>query len=152
LFAQQLTLDHADLLAVSPTNELALALHATHNGQMEPIGGMLARAPLAGGSPKELLPDVSWADFDLHGNLAIFHNVDGHSRLEFPIGTGLYQTAGRISDIRSSPQGDKIAFLNHPKLWDQRGTVCVVDLQGHVETLSQEWASEQGLAWHGDEI
>lgn len=152
LQAQQLDIKDADLLAVSPTNELALVLHGTHNGQMEPVGGMLARAPLAGGSPKELLADVSWADFDQHGNLAVVHNVAGQSRLEFPIGNVLYQTAGRISDIRFSPEGDKIAFLNHPELWDQKGTVNVVDRQGHVETLSQEWASEQGLAWHGDEI
>jgi hypothetical protein len=152
LLAQQLALNNADLLAISPTNELAVVLHGTHDGQLESVGGMLARTPLAGGSPKELLADVPWADFDLHGNLAIVHDVDGHRRLEFPIGKVLYQTTGWISDVRFSPRGDKIAFLNHPELWDQRGTVCVVDLEGQVETLSQKWASEQGLAWHGDEI
>ena len=38
--------------------------------------------------------------------------------------------------------------MDHPGLWDNRGTVCVVDLAGHVRRLTEEWESEQGLAWH----
>jgi hypothetical protein len=34
--------------------------------------------------------------------------------LEYPIGNVLYQSTGWISNIRFSPQGDKIAFMNHP--------------------------------------
>jgi serine/threonine protein kinase len=153
LLAQQLSLNDANLLAVSPNNELAVVLHGTQDGQMQTVGGMLARAPLAGGSPKELLSDVAWADFDPSGNLAVVHYVEGHSRLEFPIGTVLHQTTGWISDIRFSPRGDKIAFMNHPALWDNKGTVAIADLSSRqVATLSQEWESEQGLAWHGEEI
>jgi serine/threonine protein kinase/Tol biopolymer transport system component len=153
LLAQQLNFNDANLLAISPQNDLAVALHGTHDGQMETVGGMLARAPLAGGSPKELLANVPRADFDPHGSLAVVHDVEGHNRLEFPIGTVLYQTAGWISDVRFSPHGDKIAFMNHPALWDNKGTVAIVDpSSGHVENLTQEWESEQGLAWHGDEI
>ncbi len=96
-------------------------LHGTHDGQLETVGGMLARAPLAGGSPKELLADVRWADWDAQGNLAVVNYVDGHSRLEYPIGKVVYQTGGWISNIRFSPQGDKIAFMDHPALWDNRG-------------------------------
>ena len=73
--------------------------------------------------------------------------ADGHSRLEYPIGTVLYQTPGWISNIRFSPQGDRIAFMDHPALWDNRGVVCVVDLAGHVQVLSGEYESEQGVAW-----
>ena len=40
--------------------------------------------------------------------------------------------------------------MDHPGLWDNRGAVCVVDLQGHVRTLSSGWASEHGLAWRPD--
>jgi len=153
LLAQQLNFNDANLLAISPQNELALAMHGTHDGQLETVGAMLARAPLAGGSPKELLANVPCAAFDPHGNLAVVHDVEGHRRLEFPIGTTLYQTTGWISDVRFSPAGDKIAFMNHPALWDNRGTVSIVDPSTrHVESLTQEWESEQGLAWHGDEI
>ena len=152
LLAQPLHLGDANLLAVSHTNELAVVLHGTHNGQLETVGGMLARAPLAGGSPKELLADVRWADWDAHGNLAVVDYVDGHSRLEYPIGTVLYQSRGWISNIRFSPRGNEIAFMDHRGLWDNRGAVCVVDLSGHVHALTAEYESEQGIAWHGNEI
>jgi Tol biopolymer transport system component len=150
LLAQPLNLSHANLLAVSRTNELALVLNGTHDGQLETIDGVLARAPLAGGSPREVLPDVRWADWNPQGQLAVVHYVDGHSRLEFPIGNVLYQSRAWISHIRFSPTGDQIAFMDHPTLWDTRGVVAVVDLSGHVRTLSREWESEAGLAWRPD--
>jgi len=150
LLTQPLSLSDADLLAISSSNELAVAQHGTHNGQMETVGGMLARLPLAGGSPKELQADVRWADWDKKGGLAVVHDVDGQSRLEYPIGKVLYQSGGSISNIRFSPQGDQIAFMDHPKLWDNRGFVGVVDLAGGVKTLTSEWESEQGAAWRPD--
>jgi serine/threonine protein kinase len=154
LLTQPLNITDANLLAISPNNELAVVLHGTHNGELETVGGMLARAPLAGGSPKELLADVRWADWDPQGNLAVVNYVDGHSRLEYPIGKVLIQSGGWISNIRFSPQGDRIAFMDHPALWDNRGTVCVVDRAGHVQTLTPEYESEEGVAWHpnGKEI
>jgi hypothetical protein len=147
---QPLNLSDADLLAVSHDNQLALALHGTHNGQLETVGAMLAQSPMAGGSPREMLSDVRWADWDGKGQMAVVHHVNGQSQLEYPIGTLLYQTGGWISDIRFSPKHELIAFMNHPALWDHRGTVCVVDTSGHIETLSREWESEQGLAWRPD--
>jgi hypothetical protein len=82
----------------------------------------------------------------------VVHDVDGRSRLEFPIGKPLYQSSGWISNIRFSPDGTQIAFMNHPALWDNRGILCVVNLNGQVTTLSKEWESAQGLAWHDKEI
>jgi WD40 repeat protein len=149
--AQPLTLSDANLLAVSHSNELAVVLHGTHNGQLETVDGMLARGPLAGGSPKELLADVRWADWDGHGGLAVVHYVGGQSRLEYPIGNVLYQSpSGRISNIRFSPLGDQIAFMDHPAVWDNKGVVKVVDLAGKVSTLTRGWESEGGLAWRPD--
>ncbi len=150
LLTQPLAFSDAGLLAISPANELALVLHGTHDGQLETIDGMLARAPLAGGSPKELQADVRWADWDFQGGLAVVHEIDGHSRLEYPIGKVLYQNGGWISNIRFSPQGDQIAFMDHPVLWDNRGTIRVVNLAGQVKTLTGDWESEQGLAWRPD--
>ena len=70
LLAQPLDLSDANLLAVSRANELAVVLHGTHNGQLETVGGMLARAPLAGGSPKELLADVLLGRLGCAGQLS----------------------------------------------------------------------------------
>ena len=151
LLTQPLTMSDANLLAVSSSDELAVALRGTHNGQLETIDGMLARGPLAGGSPKELLADVRWADWDGHGGLAVVHYAGGQSRLEYPIGTVLYQnTSGRISDIRFSPQGDQIAFMDHSAVWDNKGVVKVVDRAGNVKTLTSDWESEGGIAWRPD--
>jgi eukaryotic-like serine/threonine-protein kinase len=150
LLSQPLNLEKANLLAVSPGNELALVMDGTHNGQLETVDGTLARAPLAGGSPREVLPDVRWADWDAHGQLLVVHYAEGRSRLEYPIGNVLYQSSGWISNIRLAPQGDRIAFMDHPALWDTRGVISVVDLSGHVQTLSSEWKSEDGLAWRPD--
>ena len=150
LLSQPLALSDSNLLAVSRGNELALVLHGIHNGQIETMNGMLARAPIAGGSPRELLSDVRWADWDTSGKLAVVHNVDGHSRLEYPIGNVLYESPGWISNLRFSPQGDKIAFMDHPALWDTRGNVSVIDTAGHVRTITHEWNCERGLAWRPD--
>ena len=148
--SQPLAFTDANLLAISRSNELALVLRGTHSGQLETLNGMLADAPLAGGSPREVLQDVRWADWDASGKLAVVHYAEGHARLEYPIGNVLYESGGWISNIRFSPKGDGIAFMDHPGLWDNRGTVRHVDLHGHVQTLTEEWASESGLAWRPD--
>jgi hypothetical protein len=154
LLTQPLNLSDADLLAISRSGELAVVLRGDHGGHLETEGGVLARAPLAGGSPRELLENVSWADWDANGELAVAHRAEGRERLEYPIGHVLYQTAGWISHIRIAPQGDKIAFLNHPAPWDDRGSVALIDEKGHFSELSTGWESEDGLAWspNGKEI
>jgi Tol biopolymer transport system component len=59
-----------------------------------------------------------------------------------------------MSYPRVSPTGDRVAFFEHPLFGDDGGTVSVVDLQGHKQTLTTQWASAHGLAWapSGDEV
>jgi eukaryotic-like serine/threonine-protein kinase len=155
LLAQPLLdMNDTGLLGISRSLELAVLLRGTHAAHLETEHGTLARAPMAGGSPREVLADVHWADWDANGELAVVHHVEGHSRLEYPIGHVLYESAGWISHIRFSPQGDKIAFMDHPALYDDGGSVSVTDLSGNVRALSRGWESEDGLAWqpNGKEI
>jgi tRNA A-37 threonylcarbamoyl transferase component Bud32/Tol biopolymer transport system component len=144
----------AGLLGLSRSNELALVLRGTPGGHLDFVNGMLAREPIAGGAPREVLEDVRWADWSPDGKLAVVHHVPGRVRLEYPIGTVLYETTGAISHIRFSPSGDKLAYMDHPEAWDDRGSVCVIDLAGRRRTLSSGWDSEDGLAWspQGDEV
>lgn len=146
--SQPLQFTDASLLGVSRKDDLALVVHGSSSGQLEMVNGMLASAPLAGGSPRELLPDVRWADWDPNGNMAVVHYVEGHCRLEYPVGNVLYQSGGWVGNIRFSPDGKQIAFVDHPALWDNRGFVRMVDMAGHVRTLTQEWESAGGIAWH----
>ena len=86
--------------------------------------------PLAGGMPREILQDVHLGDWSPQGELAVVHHAHGQSRLEFPVGKVLLETQGWLSHIRFSPSGDKIGFMDHPALWDNRGSVCIIDLNG----------------------
>ena len=112
--------------------------------------GRLARVPAGGGSPRELLDGVLEADWFPDGNLAVARVVNARCRLEYPIGKTLFETIGNISHMRVSPQGDAIAFLSHPLQGDDRGTVMMVDLSGHLRPLTKEWEGAQGLAWSPD--
>ena len=144
----------ADMLGVSPTSEMALSLNRNFDTLWVPTG-RLAKAPLGGGATRELLDDVTDADWNKDGSdLAIARRVDGQFRLEYPPGKVLYQTTGYISDLRFSPAGDQIAFLDHPFFGDDRGNVSLVDLEGHRKILAGEYSSEQGLAWSpkGNEV
>ncbi len=150
LLTQPLNLNDANLLAISRTGELAVVLHGEHLAHLETSNGVLARTPLAGGSPREVLEDVSWADWDANGELAVVHHAEGRDRIEYPIGHVLYQSTGWISHLRFSPRDDKIAFMDHPVLWDDRGSVALIDLSGRLIVLSTGWESEDGLAWSPD--
>ena len=152
LLTQPLDVKDANLLSVSRTGELAVVLHGAHRAHLETEGGVLARTPPAGGSPREVLDDVAWADWDATGELAVVHHdrAKGGDRIEYPIGHALYQSNGWISHLRFSRQGDKLAFMDHPALWDDRGCVALIDLSGHLRVLTSEWESEDGLAWSPD--
>ncbi|MBI3664907.1 MAG: serine/threonine-protein kinase [Acidobacteria bacterium] len=143
-----------EILAISPTGEMAISLRRR---SLSPLvsTGMLARASLAGGAPREVLEDVEQADWAPdESNLAVAREVGGRNRLEFPIGKVLYLASGWISHPRVSPQGDLVAFIDHPVVGDDGGDVAVVDLAGKKKTLSSGWISNMGLAWSpkGDEV
>ena len=107
--------------------------------------------PLEGAAPRELMEDVREADWGPDGeNLAIIHDVGGRDVLEFPIGTALHESAGYLSDVRVSPRGDQVAFMEHPSKFDDRGSVNVVDLEGKVRVLAGGYWGVEGMAWSPD--
>ena len=141
----------AGVFSVSSKGELAVALGCRLNwGECT---GTLARVPIIGGIPRELVKDVHVADWSPDGeNIAVVSFAGGRYRLEYPIGKVLYEPAGWITYARLSPQGDRIAFLDHPRLGDIGGSVAMIDMAGRKVTLSSDWKALQGLAWAGDEI
>src|SRR5437773_12095386 len=111
---RSLGLRDVQLLAVSSSDELAVLTRAVHVGQRQFIG-TLARRPLGGGAPREILEGVREADWSPNGaDLAIIREVNGRDRLEFPIGKVLYDVCGYLGDVRVSPYGAHIAFFEHP--------------------------------------
>jgi serine/threonine protein kinase/Tol biopolymer transport system component len=140
------------IASISGANEIAFLVAKGEN--FAELDATLNRVPLSGGSPREVLSHVRDAAWGPDGSLAVVHIVNGRDRLEYPLGKVLYETAGWISQPHFSRQGDKLAFLEHTAAPDTRGTVAIVDLNGHKQTLTKEWEDLRGLAWSagGDEI
>lgn len=138
------------LLAVSRKGELAILTNSHYLGALSYVG-TLALLPPGGGASRELLENVSDADFAPDGEtLAVVRVESGKNRLECPVGHVLYETPGWISYVRISPDGNRIAFLDHSVHGDDRGDVAVVDRNGKKTVLSRDWAGEDGLVWSLD--
>jgi Tol biopolymer transport system component len=117
--------------------------------------GTLSQTSLSGSAPRELLEDVGNVDWSPDGgSMAVVRAPQWRYRLEFPTGKALYETAGWISFPRVSPNGDSVAFLDHPVFGDDRGSVAIVNTAGKKKTLSTGWESMQGVSWSasGEEI
>jgi eukaryotic-like serine/threonine-protein kinase len=151
--SRDLGIANAHLLGVSPSGELALALTPDRNVYTT---GTLARAPISGGTPREVADDIAAADWTSDGKrLAVVRARSGFEQLEFPIGNVLYQTTGGIYNPRISPKGDWIAFLDLPFGGSLVGSLATVDMKGNKKTLTEFWLGEiTGLAWSSssDEI
>ncbi|HKV81991.1 MAG TPA: protein kinase [Candidatus Sulfotelmatobacter sp.] len=152
--SRSMGLSHTQLMSVSATAEMAVLLNSKAVGAWVSMG-TLARAPLSGGAPREVLEQVQWADWSPDGNTqAVVRDVGGRNRLEYPIGKPLYQTGGWVGHPRVSPKGDYIAFADHPLQGDDSGSLAIVDMAGNKKLLSAQWFTIQGLAWapNGKEI
>ncbi|MFN0102560.1 MAG: winged helix-turn-helix domain-containing protein [Bryobacteraceae bacterium] len=136
----------SSVFSVSRQGELALNEHL---GTVPISGGNLSRVPANGGIPVPVERSVMSADWAPDGRqLAIVRMTAGRSKLEYPPGTVLYETAGWISSVRFHPNGEFIAFIDHPARHDDAGTVRLASLSGEIRALTENWLSTAGLAWH----
>jgi serine/threonine protein kinase len=121
------------LLSISRSGELAMLMDSVAD-----VGGplgTLARLTV-GGAPRRVRERIRWADWAPDGNsMAVVHDVGGRDRLEYPIGTTLHETAGSISMVRVSPNGEQVAFTEHPLKRDGRAWIKLVDRAGKVLVL-----------------
>lgn len=144
----------AQILAISSKGEMAVSLHP---GNFSPFtqSGTLARVPLAGGAPREVLEKILWADWTPDGqSLAVIRpgsTVAG--QLEFPVGNVIYEPNGWVSHVRFSPSGDYLAIGDHVTGGDD-GRVVVLDHHGNRKASSSFYSSVEGLAWapNGKEV
>ena len=153
--SRDLGLPETEVLAVSPAGQMAVMRHFGVSPNHFTHRGTLAQVSIGADAPRDLLDNVESADWAPDGNsLAVVHVVNGQSRIEYPIGKVLYETAGWLSDLRFSLKGDYLAFIDHNLLGDDGGTVSVVDMKGKKSDLTERWASTMGAAWSpsGDEI
>jgi len=147
---QSMGLRGMHLLAVSSKGELAVLTHAKYVAHRFFLG-TLARVPMGGGAPREILENVREAAWSPDGaQLAIVRKVGGKDRLEYPMGKVLCESAGYLSDPQVSPTGELIAYFEHPWEWDDRGSVNIVDMNGNVKVLADGYWGEEGIAWSPD--
>src|SRR5208282_1313443 len=122
--------------------------------------GTLARIPMSGGSPREVLDNVQDADWAADGeNMAVVRYApeNGHWRMEYPIGKVLFDGISWISHPKISPDGKWIAFADHQNAsGDDEGAIAVIGADGKDKEriLSSGWSTLQGVVWSpaGDEI
>src|SRR6202041_301350 len=157
--ARELGLKDAELLSISKGGELAIRLNTAFYGGYA-RSGTLARVPLSGGTPREVLDNVQDADFSANGDsMAIVRYIpeNNHWRLEYPIGKVLIDSINWLSHPKISPDGKWIAFADHENpQGDDEGSLAVIDADGKEaeRKLSSGWTSLQGILWSpaGDEI
>ena len=140
--------------AISKEGEMAVLVNPHYFAHKTWLG-TLATTPMGGSAPREMLENVSEADWSPDGNqLAIIDHPGLSWRLLYPVGKVLVEGENWISDVRVSPDGKQVAFFKHPPNVDDRGDVMVVDAGAKPRVLSANWESLAGLAWNpsGKEI
>jgi Tol biopolymer transport system component len=137
---------NADILSISPSGELALLLGQTTGRTV------LARVPLTGGAPREILDGITYANADWgpDGNtFAVARQVEGEYRLEYPVGKVLVRSRRGLSSPRFSPSGDRIAYFQFDE--GAYSIAFVAASGGKPEVLSTGWVSVIGVpAWRPD--
>jgi len=146
--ARNLGVPTSRILSISHTGEMAILLG-------DDDVGTLASVPYSGGTPRQMLENVSGADWSPSGDaLAVVRSVGGKQRVEYPIGNVLYESDGRPPlGPRVSPDGKLVAFFDYDQGL-QDFSLCVAGPNKTKEVLSAGWRSVGSLNWspRGNEI
>jgi eukaryotic-like serine/threonine-protein kinase len=153
--SRALDLPESNLLAISRTGELALAL-GPHEGSIITYG-TLARVPIAGGAPRQILDMVRFADWSPDGSeLAVIRRAGFGDQLEYPIGKVLVRPdtglGSGLGFVRIAPDGTRLAFVHYASVGSLEGRVSLVDRSGTITPLSPKYRNIHGLTWRGDEV
>ena len=137
------------LFGLSRSGELAVGVGPSIEGFL--VRGTLGQVNLGGGAPRELLEDVTAADWSPDGRLAaVAPRAAGHGSSSRSAPSSTRRPAGSPRP-RFAPSGDAIAFHEHPLHGDDRGWPALVDLRsGTKRNLAPEFETLSGLAWRPD--
>jgi DNA-binding winged helix-turn-helix (wHTH) protein/Tol biopolymer transport system component len=131
------------LTAVSEKGELAMIEKRPRLGS-----SMLVRFVEDGPAVSMLTEHLRCADWLPDGEKVALVSAHGtESWVEFPAGHVVYRSSAFLDNLRVSPTGDEIAFLEHPVRDDDEGYPMVADRRGNSKILTQLWSSANGLAW-----
>ncbi|HET9796192.1 MAG TPA: hypothetical protein VFS34_17225, partial [Thermoanaerobaculia bacterium] len=149
--SRPLGLSGDDLLSISRSGPIAISVRDRLANPFQRAGTLAEIAPGGTSAPRELLDNVYGADWAPDGTtLAVVRDAGGGLQLEYPVGNVLYRTAGWIANARVSPDGNHVAFWDHPIPNDDGGSVDIVDRRGKRTVLATGYQSAEGLAWSAD--
>ena len=156
--SRSLNIQDVDILAISKTGEMALALRppryllASFGSPNLSIPATLSQASLAGGAPREVLRDVLFADFAPDGQLGVARMIERRVRIELPVGKVLYETLDHIASFRISPTNGRIAFSERPYGWGGEWQIATVSQEGGkiVVGTAHESGDSVNLLWSPD--
>ena len=137
------------LLSVSRSGELAVLTGVGFiNHRL--FRGTLARMTVDGAA-RPVSEGVREADWAPDGSMAVIRDTGTSDQLEYPAGRKLLEHSGYLSDPRVSPDGSRVAYIEHPNRgFDDRGWLKIVDRNGTVKTLGGEFWGVEGVAWSPD--
>jgi Tol biopolymer transport system component/predicted Ser/Thr protein kinase len=119
------------LLSVSSKGDLAFLVGPFGKDE----SGTLQRSSISGGQMRDLLEGVLLADWSPDGNaMAVVRQVDGKTRLEYPVGKVLVEQEWPFFSIRVSPDGERVAYT----AWHGNGSriaMFLVDRSGKKQNL-----------------
>ncbi len=131
------------LASISPSGDLAVFDKV---GNQE--GPQLSRVSPSGRKSSLDAKNARALDWLPNGKeVALIRRVAVESTIEFPAGRVAYRCSGWITDLRVSPNGEQVAFIEHPTRDDDRGHLRLVDRNGKTKQLTTDWNSAAGLAW-----
>jgi eukaryotic-like serine/threonine-protein kinase len=144
--SRSLGLPPAQLMGVSSQGELAILLTRSGDlgwGQL----GTLARVPLSGGAPRQVLDNVMAADWSPDGrDLAVIRQVDGELQLEYPIGKLLARPVV-AAQLRVSPRGDRVAAASwgppQVTVYEPAGKETIIRTAPHL--IGFAWARDDAI-------
>jgi Tol biopolymer transport system component len=143
--------DSAVFLDVSPTDELLIKKRPDYPHALLGSPGTLSRVPLAGGSPREIASDVTWAAWTPDGKeVAALRDLQETKALEYPLGTTLYSSPLIGNSLSISQPGDQIAFVERESEDQSRARLALLDLHGTKRILTRAFDSMGGLNWAPD--
>ena len=115
---------------------------------------VLAKVPLGGTGPRDLVENVFDADWASDGSMAVvrFERNPQRAWLEYPLGKRLYEPKNAMNNVRVSPDGALVAVMEQQLFGGGVQWLTIVDRSGAVVAQSPKRGANfiDGLAWTPD--
>jgi eukaryotic-like serine/threonine-protein kinase len=167
--SRSLGLAHADLASLSSTGQMALIHDRGTVAAPDSLiswyvsdAGTLAQAAVGGGALRDLAGGVVSADWSPDGSkLAIVRQVGTKNRVEYPMGTVLYETSDVVTRVRVAPDGARVAFNEKPagfgansaiRVWDGSTTPRRLPTDSGADRIDIVWGPRGNEVWFTESV